>query len=377
MKNSLLAVLIGFIITGCGGGSNESTSTPPPAPEAKPVVAQGSINRVDYNNNTVEVNGHTYMVDRVEYGILPLSITTLKPNMMVEVAMMAKSGAIVTVEPTIVGSVSSIHPDRKSFMVNGVTLAFTLDPQIELGDWVMVSSLPQATADGLGYKVLSVVKIEQEDVAGQYEIEGRLSELDQNTKTFKLGTSTKVLFSSDVIEDHAVLKNGQWVEVKGHMINNEFTATEVEVETYDGSDNDHEIEGIVTWVNSNKTEFELNARGRFVVNAQTRFEDGNKNHLVSGELVEVTAVNGVAKEIEFENDFGGETGTWHEFERRGTVTAVYQDHFVLGGENYYLDAYTEFDDLLTVNTLNGQYVDIEGVIIDGKYVVREIERENG
>lgn len=352
MKNSLLAVLIGFIITGCGGGgSNESASTPPPVTEAKPVVAQGSINRVDYNNNTIEVNGHTYMVERVEYGIQPLSITTLKPNMIVEVAMMVKSGAVVSVEPTIVGSVSSIHPDRKSFMVNGVTLAFTLDPQIELGDWVMVSSLPQATADGLGYKVLSVIKIEQEDVAGQYEIEGRLSELDQNTKTFKLGTSTKVLFSPDVIEDNAVLKNGQWVEVKGQMVNNEFTAAEVEVETYDGSDNDHEIEGIVTWVNSSKTEFELNARGRFVVNAQTRFEDGNKNHLVSGELVEVTAVNRVAKEIEFENDFGG--------------------------ENFYLDAYTEFDDLLTVNTLNGQYVDIEGVIIDGKYVVREIERENG
>ncbi|HIF9193209.1 TPA: DUF5666 domain-containing protein [Photobacterium damselae] len=377
MKNSLLAVLIGFIITGCGGGSSESASTPPPVSELKPVVAQGSINRVDYNNNTIEVNGHTYMVERVEYGIQPLSITTLKPNMMVKVAMIAKSGAVVSVEPTIVGTVTSINPDRKSFIVNGVTLAFTLEPQIELGDWVMVSSLPQATADGFGYKVLSVIKIEQEDVAGQYEIEGRLSELNQNTKTFKLGTSTQVFFSPDVIEDNAVLKNGQWVEVKGHMVNNEFTATEVEVETYDDSDNDHEIEGIVTWVNSNKTEFELNARGRFVVNAQTRFEDGNKNHLVSGELVEVTAVNGIAKEIEFENDFSGETGTWHEFERKGIVTAVYQDHFVLGGDNYYLDAYTEFDDLLTVNTLNGQYVDIEGVIIDGKYVVREIERENG
>ncbi|PSV23579.1 hypothetical protein C0W44_01940 [Photobacterium leiognathi subsp. mandapamensis] len=378
MKKLVLAALVGFVVTGCGGGggSDESKPTPPPVVDVKPVAAQGAINQVNYANKTVEVNGHTYQVERVQYGSNELSINNLKQNMMVEVSTLTKSGAVVSIEPTMVGMISSISHDRKTFVVNGVTLTFDMNAEFDVNDWVMVSSLPQATADGLGYKVLSVVKIEQDDVAGQYEIEGRLSDLDQNTNTFKLGASTTVFFTPQVIEDNATLMNGQWVEVKGQMINKEFHATEVEVETYDSSDNDHEIEGIVTWVNSDKSQFELNARGRFVVNPQTHFEDGNKANLVAGELVEVTAVNGVAKEIEFDRDFGGETGNWREFEREGHVSSVGYDYFIIADETFYVDAYTEFEDNLKLEALNGVYIDVEGVIIDGKKVAREIERED-
>ncbi|WP_318455937.1 DUF5666 domain-containing protein [Photobacterium leiognathi] len=385
MKKLVLAALVGFVLTGCGGGggSDESKPTPPPVVDVKPVAAQGAINKVNYANKTVEVNGHTYQVERVQYGSnnkLPinekLSINDLEPNMMVQVSTQAKSGAVVYIEPTMVGMISWISSDRKTFVVNGVTLTFDMNAEFKPLDWVMVSSLPQATADGLGYKVLSVVKIEQDDVDGQYEIEGRLSNLDQNTQTFKLGANTNVYFGDAIIEDNATLTNGQWVEVKGQMLNKEFHATEVEVETYDDSDNDHEIEGIVTWVNSDKSQFELNARGRFIVNSQTRFEDGSKVNLVAGELVEVTAVNGVAKEIEFERDFGGETGNWREFEREGYVSSVSYDHFMIAGETFYVDAYTEFEDNLKLETLNGVYIDVEGVIIDGKKVAREIERED-
>ncbi|EAS62813.1 DUF5666 domain-containing protein [Photobacterium angustum] len=378
MKKLLLAVVVGVALSGCGGGggSDESKPTPPPVVDIKPTAAQGTIKSVNYDNNTIDVNGHSYKVEQVKYGSQELSITSLKPNMMVEVSMLTRSGAVVSVEPTMVGIVTTISADRKTFVVNGMTLSFALDRHIELHDWVMVSSLPQATADGLGYKVLSVIKIEQEDVAGQYEIEGRLSGLDLNKNTFTLGASTKVFFNPHEIEDNAVLMNGQWVEVKGQMINDEFHATEVEVETYDDFDNDHEIEGIVTWVNSDKSQFELNARGRFTVNAQTRFEDGTKANLVAGELVEVTTFNGIAKEIEFERDFGGEIGDWREFDREGYVTSVGDDHFMIAGETFYVDAYTEFEDLLTLDTLHGQYVDVEGVLINGKKVAREIERED-
>ncbi|WP_305464958.1 DUF5666 domain-containing protein [Photobacterium leiognathi] len=114
----------------------------------------------------------------------------------------------------------------------------------------------------------------------------------------------------------------------------------------------------------------------FLVDSTTRFEDGNKANLVVGELVEVTVVNGVAKEIEFERDFGGETGNWREFEREGYVSSVSYDHFMIAGETFYVDAYTEFEDNLKLETLNGVYIDVEGVIIDGKKVAREIERED-
>lgn len=375
MKKSVLAGFIGLALIGCGGGGGESKPTPPPINESKPVAVQGTVNLVDYVNHTLKVNGYTYKIDRVEYGTQALPINSLKQNMMVEVNAIAEKGVVVSIEPTMVGTIDDISFDRKTFVVNGITLSFAIDPQIERGNWVMVSSLPQATADGLSYKVLSVVKIEQEDVAGQYEIEGRLSELDQITHTFKLGSTTKVSFNNAVIEADDGLNNGQWVEVKGHMDNYEFTATEVEVETYDDSDNDNEIEGIITWINSNKTEFELNARGRFAINSQTHFEDGSLSDLRTGLLVEVTVVNGIAKEVEFNHSFDDEINNINEFERNGVVTEVNTNNgsFYIGSEEFYIDDYTEFENFLTINTLYGQNIEIEGMVIQGKKFAREIE----
>ncbi|WP_318471674.1 DUF5666 domain-containing protein [Photobacterium leiognathi] len=374
MKKLVLAALVGFVLTGCGGGGDDSGSPQPPI-ETKPQVVQGTINAVNVDANTIEVNGYSYNVASVAYGAdTHYSIKDLQKNMMVAVFTSSKVGALVQLEPTMVGKVTHIDRANSTFVINGATLTFSLDQNIDVNDWVMVSTLPQATETGLGYKVLSVVKFEHEGIANHYEIEGQISNLTDIQ--FNLGAGTNVDYSNARIEDNATLQNGQWVEVKGQMNGDTFDAYEVEVETYDDSNNDHEIEGIVTWVNSDKSQFELNARGRFIVNSQTRFEDGSKVNLVAGELVEVTAVNGVAKEIEFERDFGGETGDWHEFEREGHVYSVGYDHFMIAGETFYVDAYTEFEDNLKLETLNGVYIDVEGVIIDGKKVAREIERED-
>ncbi|WP_318449419.1 DUF5666 domain-containing protein [Photobacterium leiognathi] len=374
MKKLVLAALVGFVLTGCGGGGDDSGSPQPPI-ETKPQVVQGTINAVNVDANTIEVNGYSYNVASVAYGAdTHYSIKDLQKNMMVAVFTSSKVGALVQLEPTMVGKVTHIDRANSTFVINGATLTFSLEQNIDVNDWVMVSTLPQATETGLGYKVLSVVKFEHEGIANHYEIEGQISNLTDIQ--FNLGAGTNVDYSNARIEDNATLQNGQWVEVKGQMNGDTFDAYEVEVETYDDSNNDHEIEGIVTWVNSDKSQFELNARGRFVVNSQTRFEDGSKVNLVAGELVEVTAVNGVAKEIEFERDFGGETGNWREFEREGYASSVGYDHFMIAGETFYVDAYTEFEDNLKLETLNGVYIDVEGVIIDGKKVAREIERED-
>ncbi|MFX3880820.1 hypothetical protein ACJBT4_10305, partial [Streptococcus suis] len=71
---------------------------------------------------------------------------------------------------------------KKTFTVNGVDLQFDgLSDDIEINDWVMVSSLP--TADAV-YRVLSVVEIDVDNdyptLGSYYELEGRITSIDEN-----------------------------------------------------------------------------------------------------------------------------------------------------------------------------------------------------
>ncbi|PST94958.1 hypothetical protein C9I86_01470 [Photobacterium sp. NCIMB 13483] len=376
MNKITLAALIGLILTGCGGGGGDDSGSPQPPVETKPLAVQGTINAVNVSANTIEVNGYSYDVASVAYGAdTQYSIKDLQKNMMVAISTSSKAGALVQLEPTMVGMVTHIDRANSTFVINGATLTFSLDQNIDVNDWVMVSSLPQATETGLGYKVLSVVKFEHEGIANHYEIEGQISNLTDIQ--FNLGAGTNVDYSNARIEDNATLQNGQWVEVKGQMVGDTFDASEVDVETYDASDNDNEIEGVVTWVSNDKSQFELNARGRFMVTGSTYFEDGTKANLNIGVMVEVTAVNGIAREIEFENDFDGETGNqWREFEDKGIASSIAdKGTFTVNRNLIHIDAYTEFDDGLNEDNLHDQRIEVEGIIINGKKIAREIERD--
>ncbi|MBY3787021.1 hypothetical protein HPQ32_00975 [Photobacterium carnosum] len=377
MKKIILATLIGLVLTGCGGGGGDDSTAPQPPVETKPQAVQGTINAVNVPANTIEVNGYSYDVASVAYGTdTQFSIKDLQENMMVAVSTSSKAGALVQLEPTMVGKVTYIDRANSTFVINGATLTFSLDQNIDVNDWVMVSSLPQATETGLGYKVLSVVKFEHEGIVGQYEVEGRLSSLDKNYEQFTLGAATHVNYSGARIEDNATLQNGQWVEVKGQMNGDTFDASEVDVETYDASDNDNEIEGVVTWVSNDKSQFELNARGHFMVTGSTYFEDGTKANLNMGVMVEVIAVNGIAREIEFENDFDGDFGdAWHEFEKKGVLANITATSFTVNGFNIEIDSQTIIDDNQKLVDLDGFRVEVEGVIIGNRYVAREIERD--
>jgi hypothetical protein len=378
MKKITLVTLIGLILTGCGGGGGDESTAPQPPVETKPQAVQGTINAVNVPANTIEVNGYSYDVVSVAYGTdTQFSIKDLQENMMVAVSTSSKAGALVQLEPTMVGKVTYIDRANSTFVINGATLTFSLDQNIDVNDWVMVSSLPQATETGLGYKVLSVVKFEHEGIVGQYEVEGRLSSLDKNYEQFTLGAATHVNYSGARIEDNATLQNGQWVEVKGQMNGDTFDASEVDVETYDVSDNDNEIEGVVTWVSNDKSQFELNARGHFMVTGSTYFEDGTKANLNMGVMVEVTAVNGIAREIEFENDFDGDFGdAWHEFEKKGILANITATSFTVNDFKIEIDSQTFVDKNEKLVDLDGSRVEVEGVIIGSRYVAREIERED-
>ncbi|MCV5870408.1 DUF5666 domain-containing protein, partial [Escherichia coli] len=81
-------------------------------------------------------------------------------------------------------------------------------------------------------------------------------------------------------------------------------ASDVEIEGYDNLENDSDVEGIVTWVANDYSEFSLNYRSAFFVDNATRFEDGSKMSLKQGQEVDVSSVlrNGkrIATIVEFE-----------------------------------------------------------------------------
>ena len=400
MKKIALVSTLALILTACGGGSDSSSDNGNNGnggdngnggTVTAPSVVKGAIESIDKNKKTIVVNGYSYDVAGVVYGDTKLNINDLQSNMMVQIGGAQKAAGVqVNLEPTITGTVTGIDRVAGTFEVNGITLAYKLSNEIELGDWVMVSSLPTANA---GYKVLSVVKFENDDLINHYEVEGRLSNLDNNALSFSLGAALTVDYSAAQVEDNAVLANGQWVEVEGTMNVNTLEATSVEVEDYKDLANDTEVEGIVTWVDAQQTVFELNYQGRFVVNAQTKFEDGFKTDLKQGALVEVTSVKQgaqqVATEVEFDDDSStgddndsGHIGSWKEFEAEGFATSVntIDKSFVITTKGkamtIYVDAKTQFEDRLQFDTIDQQRIEVEGVVINGQNIAREIEADD-
>ncbi|HHX8533216.1 TPA: DUF5666 domain-containing protein [Vibrio alginolyticus] len=393
MKKLALISVVGLALSGCGGsggGSNsDSTST---QPAVKPSVAIGSVEAVNAEESTLTVNGHTYRVSEVVYDDTQVQLADVKPKMVVRVGsdirQASDNGVRVTLEPTITGRVTAIDYVKKTFTVNGVDLQFDgLSDDIEINDWVMVSSLPTADA---GYRVLSVVEIDVDNdypaLGSYYELEGRITNTDENAGTFELGTNITVSY-----DNISQLSIGQWVEVEGEMQNGIFMANEVEVEGYDVISNDSDVEGIVTWVANDYSEFSLNYRGAFFIDNATRFEDGSKANLKQGQEVEVTSVvkNGkrIATVIEFEQpDFDG-NNQWQgkEFECEGYVSnydaearTFEIEHCendadqVLSNTTVVIDAQTRFQGIEELN-LNGARVEVEGVIINNQNIAREVE----
>ena len=389
MKKLALVAAVGLALSGCGGSGDGGSSSPQPA--AKPSSAIGTVESVNEAKSTITVNGYTYHVSEVMYGSKETNLGAVQPNMMVQVGSGTEKSAeepvVVTLEPTMTGTVTAINHVNKTFTVNGVELHFEgLSNEIDQGDWVMVSSLPTADA---GYKVLSVVKFDF-DYNGPDEIEGRISSIDANNSTFKLGANTTV--SYDRVDG---LEVGQWVEAEGSMQGDLFVATEVEVENYDSLVGDNDVEGIVTWVANDYSQFSLNYRGNFAVDSATRFEDGTKADLKQGQEVEVTSVmkNGVrtATNVEIDGpDFDGDhDSNWQgkEFECEGVVSNydVNTETFqvtrcendadqTMPNNTVVIDAQTRFEGLSQHN-LNGSRVEVEGVIINNQNIAREVEVE--
>ncbi|MBT0097647.1 hypothetical protein J4H46_03625 [Vibrio alginolyticus] len=393
MKKLALISVVGLALSGCGGsGGGSNSDSTPTQPTVKPSVAIGSVEAVNAEESTLTVNGHTYRVSEVVYDDTQVQLADVKPKMVVRVGsdirQASNNGVRVTLEPTITGRVTAIDHVKKTFTVNGVDLQFDgLSDDIEVNDWVMVSSLPTADA---GYRVLSVVELDVDNdypvLDNDYELEGRITSIDENAGTFKLRGKVTVAYNNV-----NQLSIGQWIEVEGEMQNGIFMAHEVQVEDYDDLKNDSDVEGIVTWVAKDYSEFSLNYRGAFFIDNATRFEDGSKANLKQGQEVEVTSVmkNGkrIATVIEFEQPDFDDNNQWQgkEFECEGYVSNYDAEartfeiercendaDQLLNNTTVVIDAQTRFQGIEELN-LNGARVEVEGVIISDQNIAREVE----
>ncbi|WP_299143671.1 DUF5666 domain-containing protein [uncultured Vibrio sp.] len=385
MRKLALITAVSLILAGCGGDSSNTSEAQTPS------SIQGTIDSV--SGDTIVVNGYTYHVDSAHYSGEDVAIADLEKNMMVSISSNTRSVSAhsnstqVGLEPTIVGLIANADHSNGTLEVNGIPLTFSaLSTEIENGDWVMVSSLPTANA---GYKVLSVVTFEHSNLTESVEVEGLISELDSNAKTFKLGVNLSVDYSNahiDNDDNSSGLSNGLWVEVTGSMTGSVLTANEVEVEDFDEISNDAEIEGMVTWVANDQSSFELSYKGRFLVNDSTRYEDGNKSNLTVGAEVEVTTkkANGdnVATEIEFEHDDDAQDWNDNDIDLEGIVQSIDEQalSFVIqttsGNQTVYVNQNTRYEDGLTFNTLPNQRVEAETYKVDSQYIAREIEADD-
>ena len=145
---------------------------------------------------------------------------------------------------------------------------------------------------------------------------------------------------------------------------------------------DTEVEGVISWVNNNLTQIELNGRLRIEVNDRTEFDDGRREDLASGRWVEVEMVHRnsglLATEIEFEDD--GSSVSGKEFQAVGE--AKYQAGvFTINGIEIEINSQTEFDDGLNHDNLDTSWVEVEGRYLtdatgNDRFVAIEIERED-
>ena len=369
-KNILLVTALAASLSACDSNENVTLPTDSTTPEK----IFGLVESISTAEQSVTVNGYTLQAARakISYQDNQFELAYLTVGTQVEVETSSGSATEIELDPTITGIVSEIQSD--SLVVNGVTFSHANQTDVAIGDWVMISAQMQVDNS---WEASSIIG---SPVLDNAEVEGQLSSLDATNETFNIG-SMVVSYSNAYIEGNETLANGQWVEVEGHYANDMFSATEVDIESdseYDGV----EIEGTITWVNTELTYFEIDNRTTVRVTTQTAFEDGVQDDLKTGVVVDVEMLNSenglVATEIDFK-DKHSDTVV-QEFSIVGTAT-INNGIVTINGIDFVINASTQFDDGLTKVLLDNAWVEAEGIAVAATdsvaahWLIKEIESE--
>ncbi|NAW63828.1 DUF5666 domain-containing protein [Photobacterium halotolerans] len=362
MKKILSVAVLGGLLSACGGSDSDAQQ------QAYSGTLLGTVDSVQAEQATLMVNGRSLDVASagVSYQDQPLLLTDVVSGMQVEIDSDDGRVSEIELEPFMSGEVTAV--DGQSITVNGQTVLLEqVAVSAQVGDFVLLFAQPQAD----GSRTLTAVQAI--DATAISEVEGRVSQLDMSAQTFSVN-GTVVNFAGAALDDDP-LQNGQWVEVTGMFADGIFRAAEVDAEEAAELDG-KELEGVITFVNRDKTAIELNSRTVVTLTANTRYEDGTQSDLITGRVVEVELVNqaGQLTAVELDFELSSSQVTTDRFSIEGT--AQYRDDTLsVNGVELLMSATVRLEDGLTKATLDGQWVELEGSLVDGQYLVREIESE--
>ena len=260
------------------------------------------------------------------------------------------------------------------------------ESELEVGMMVDVVEDDNGNAASVSYSnnlegIVTTNNIASNETTGTLVIMGQTVTVDNKT-----------IFESEVLSITTIdqIQAGNIVEVSGYVTSNStITATRIEVEATDltaylsSGEDDIEIKGIVTEINSTAETFKL---GTLTVNYAGALLDDLPNGIQNDLYVEVKSIQGlnasdqlVASKVELEDNgqyaYDGDDGD--EYEVKGYVTALSADSISVNEQTFIINANTEFEDNSEGNIKIGDMVEVEGTFnVDGNLVAKEIELED-
>ena len=375
IKNTAKLISLSAItlaLTACGSSSSNNDNNELTASANLPSVIIGQVTGV--TSDSITVNDHTITASSAEIEIdgNNATLANIKQGMMVEVETNGTSATEIEYAPVFKGPIN-IQNDQVS--IAGVTLSNLNSSDFSQGQLFEIS--------GYSHSLNSLTVTYQAPITNsqsELEVQGSITNLNQQLRTFNLGDLVINYQQADI---DGTLSNGQLVEVEGFYNNAIFTAIEVDAEqSLSFIDNiDTELEGVITFVNNNMSLITLNSQWQVSINDQTQFEDGTTANLVVGQVIEVDGVwqqadnKLLAQEIEFESTNINSNTTNQQFSVAGVVSYE-QDIATINGIEFTFNSQTVFEDGLSVNTLDGQWVELEGTYNNEKNSVSEVELED-
>ncbi|HEA16153.1 MAG TPA: hypothetical protein ENH88_06855 [Pseudoalteromonas prydzensis] len=358
-------------LTACGSSNSQSNELTTPTAQL-PSVLIGELTAT--TATTITVNQHEIPASNAEVEIdgVDGSLSDLKKGMMVAVETNGSHATEIDYDPNFKGPV---QVQGNVINIAGVRLTGFDSSTIKDGDLVEVSGYNSA------YNRLTVTYQQPiSDPQTELEVEGVISALNTQQRTFSLGNIMVNYQQADV---DGPLVNGQFVEVEGFMNGQQLLANEVDAKQHSSfdDDTDSQLAGQITWLNNDSTLMTINGQWQVSLNAQTRYDDGTVADLAIGRFVEIDALwqqannRFVAQEIEFgsANDVVNSNSA---FSVTGLVTYT-QSVATINGIEFMLNNQTVFDDGLTLNNIEGRWLELEGIIADDKQTVSEVELMDG
>ncbi|MBH0019820.1 hypothetical protein I6F40_05455 [Pseudoalteromonas sp. SWXJ133] len=375
IKNTVKLISLSAItlaLSACGSSSSNNDNNKQITSANLPSVIIGQVTGV--TSDSITVNDHTIAASSAEIEIdgNNATLANIKQGMMVEVETNGTSATEIDYDPVFKGPIN-IQNDQVS--IAGVTLSNLNSSDFSQGQLFEIS--------GYSHSLNSLTVTYQAPITNsqsELEVQGSITNLNQQLRTFNLGDLVINYQQADI---DGTLSNGQLVEVEGFYNNAIFTAIEVDAEqSLSFIDNiDTELEGVITFVNNNMSLITLNSQWQVSINDQTQFEDGTTANLVVGQVIEVDGVwqqadnKLLAQEIEFESINIKPNTTNQQFSVAGVVSYE-QNMATINGIEFTFNSQTVFEDGLSVNTLDGQWVELEGSYNNEQNTVSEVELED-